>query len=66
MKYYEDFVRKFKKFEDFPEIEQANPSEDFFVDNLSSGYFQWAEVRESPEKTIYINRYKSYELLNIE
>ncbi len=56
MKYYEEFVRKFKRFEDFPEIEAANSSEDFFVDNLSSGYFQWAAIHQSADKTIYINK----------
>lgn len=35
MRYYQNFVQKFKRFEDFPEIEQAHNSEDFFVDNLS-------------------------------
>ena len=56
MKYYEDFIRKFKHFRDFPEIALANPSEDFFIDNLSSGYFQWTEIRESSLKSIYFNR----------
>jgi len=56
MQYYEEFVRKFKKYDDFTEIEHANNSEDFYTDNLSSGYFQWAEIRESSEKSIFVNR----------
>jgi hypothetical protein len=57
LKYYEDFCRKFKQFRDLPEIAEANSSEDFFSDNLSSDYFQWAEIRESASKAIFFNRH---------
>ena len=57
MQYYEEFLHFFKKFEDLPEVAEANSSEDFFKDNMSSAYFQWAEIRESAEKLIYFNRY---------
>jgi len=59
LKYHDDFYKKYKGFADYPEIAKSNSSEDFFTDNLCSQFFQWVEVHESPQRSVYINRYHS-------
>lgn len=53
---YDDFVKKFKEYADYPEIAKNCQSEDFFTDNLCSEFFQWVQVKESQDKISYVNR----------
>ena len=55
-KYYDEFVKVFKKYEDFPDIEKSNTSKDFFVENFGDDYANIEDKqRILDRKTSYSN-----------
>lgn len=54
--YLNEFIHQFKSYDDYPEIAQSNTSTDFFVDNLSSQFFQWKTISTTSGKQLYLNK----------